>query len=245
MLLPASEIHAMLQITYNPLLKNINQAPFSLLTFDIPVATFCGSSMLDGYQRPPFASTNYQPTLLIHVIHPLNVFSCAILTRMSSSGQPKKSVDEIWKQLNAKTARPQSNKNFDKLWFGFTSDVSNNKAGPVTSSPHQGLNPLTGLLKSKAPPANARTDASNAAQPKAVENAPAMSMERCVQSLQGTETALRKTALLTIQKAAKDPAHEHRAEFEELADGQIGKALLRRFDDPSEVCRELAVGTLR
>ena len=29
-----------------------------------------------------------------------------------------------------------------------------------------------------------------------------------------------------------------------LEGGKLGKALLRRYDDPSETCRELAVGTM-
>lgn len=207
-------------------------------------------SVVRQLQETLFVTVEDKPCSFINVTHAYS--SCIIFTsivdvtskrasRMEAKATQKPSVDDIWKQLNAKNPR-QSGKNFDKLWHGFSSDVGT-KAAP--SGRDAGYNPLTGLLKAKPAAGDAGGAAKQAVSDVSASATAPMTMERSVQALQATEASLRKAALLNIQAAAKDAGHVYRSEFEDLADSQIGKALLRRFDDPSEVCRELAVATMR
>lgn len=113
----------------------------------------------------------------------------------------RRDVNAIWQQLNA--SRPESNREFDRLWHGFSSDISRSNK-PCSSSTQDTtkkqaqqlkLDPLIGKLA-----AFRHTSVSQEQQqiPSAtgLEGA---ALDRLVQALQSPDASVRKAALQQVQ----------------------------------------------
>ncbi|KAG2499196.1 hypothetical protein HYH03_002777 [Edaphochlamys debaryana] len=166
-----------------------------------------------------------------------------------SAGKPASKADAIWAQLKSSGPKAQ-NVNFNKLWAGFTSDPAAGPIGPKKpvatyqeqlvprSAPRAPASGSAGAPAAPAPQqpaATAKPDSDTALQV----------VVRCVAGLKDSSTAARRKALQDVQSQILDnPALDEAWLTERLESDGLGKALLRRFDDPSESHREMAVTCL-
>ncbi|WIA41829.1 hypothetical protein OEZ86_009159 [Tetradesmus obliquus] len=159
----------------------------------------------------------------------------------------RRDVNAIWQQLNA--SRPASNRDFDKLWHGFSSDISRSNK-PCSSSTQDTakkqaqqlkLDPLIGKLAVVRQTSASQEQQQKLAPPTDLEGA---ALDRLVQALQSPDANVRKAALHQVQVAFVSRTPPPSAEdVAEALSCKLGKALLRRFEDKSEACREAAVST--
>lgn len=162
----------------------------------------------------------------------------------------KRDVEAIWRSMNTSTCR-RSKQSLEKLWHGFSSDISKPSSRAVAAQDTEKrkaqqqlkLDPLSCKLTAQEKPEAADSDAS--APITSLEGA-AGSMDRIVLSLQSADASIRRATLQQTQATfiTCTPPLEPEAVADVLS-CKLGKALLRRFEDTSEACRELAVTTLQ
>ncbi|EFJ44828.1 hypothetical protein VOLCADRAFT_106220 [Volvox carteri f. nagariensis] len=188
------------------------------------------------------------------------------------SGSSNSKVNAIWQQLKSAHGAPKAQGvNFNKLWHGFHSDSAQGKVKPGTtkSAPERGIHQPTPdpvapkHLQPQPQPQPQPLQPSISSKPDA--NTALQLVARCVAGLKDSSQAARRRALQDVQVPAEsvhswrwgrqqgvatslldNPALSEQWLTERLEGDGLGKALLRRFDDPSDTCREMAVtGLLR
>ncbi|GLI68794.1 hypothetical protein VaNZ11_013291 [Volvox africanus] len=164
-------------------------------------------------------------------------------------------VNAIWQQLKSAHGGPKTpGVNIDKLWHGFISDPIQGKvkAGtkpanePCTYQPQLIDRATQGTLDSASKPLQPQPQRPAAGSKPDADTALQL-VARCVAGLKDSSQAARRKALQDVQSQLLDnPALSEKWLTERLEQDGLGKALLRRFDDPSDTCREMAVtGLLR
>ncbi|GIL43408.1 hypothetical protein Vafri_1181 [Volvox africanus] len=162
-------------------------------------------------------------------------------------------VNAIWQQLKSAHGGPKTPKvNFDKLWHGFISDPIQGKVKPGTKPANepgtyqaQHIDRATqGALDSASKPLQPQPQRPDARSKPDADTALQL-VARCVAGLKDSSQAARRKALQDVQSQLLDnPALSEKWLTERLEEDGLGKALLRRFDDPSDTNREMAVSGL-
>ncbi|GLC35967.1 hypothetical protein PLESTB_000524400 [Pleodorina starrii] len=178
------------------------------------------------------------------------------------SGSSSK-VNAIWQQLKSAHGGGQKTAavNFNKLWHGFSSDPVQGKARPAKPAPCGQGSTYQAQLIDRTTARNApdpgpkqpqQPSPSQTQQPLAISGSakpdPETALQlvaRCVAGLKDSSQAARRKALQDVQTQLLDnPALSEQWLAERLEGDGLGKALLRRFDDPSDGCREAAVTSM-
>lgn len=174
----------------------------------------------------------------------------------SAAGNSKPSVDDVWQKLKqeAKPRAPQGTSakalsvDFNKLWQGFSSDTRPSGKPAATKKAAVQLE-VDQLYKSPARPAaeagSTALSASRTAQELPGPAASEQLVARCVAAMKDTSGTTRRRALQDIKDNILGNPQLRQAWLAERLESDLGKALLRRFEDPMEASRELAVCLLR
>ncbi|GAX77040.1 hypothetical protein CEUSTIGMA_g4487.t1 [Chlamydomonas eustigma] len=150
----------------------------------------------------------------------------------------KRDVDAIWAQLKASTNPSRSTEN--TLTGKSASMPPKNVITVVASTSAENLK-VPDFAPSRAPQQQGAQDETHI-QPQGLDEIP-----RLISALQDTSVHTRKRALTQIRDLMLDSENlelDESAVQEWLEGGKLGKALLRRYDDSAEACRELAVSIL-
>ncbi|GFR41385.1 hypothetical protein Agub_g2068, partial [Astrephomene gubernaculifera] len=162
-------------------------------------------------------------------------------------------VDAIWQQLKGAHAAPKAQAvNFNKLWHGFSSDPMQGTKRPAAKPPQPPSTYESQLVqRSSRGPADAHpSQQQQQQQPAAVRSKPdpetaLQLVARCVAGLKDSSQSARRKALQDVQSHLLDnPSLDESWLASRLEGDGLGKALLRRFDDPADSCREAAVSSL-
>ncbi|KXZ56414.1 hypothetical protein GPECTOR_1g369 [Gonium pectorale] len=178
--------------------------------------------------------------------------SPGVTSGASAAGGGSK-VDAIWQQLKGAHVAPKAQGvNFNKLWHGFSSDSMQGTKRPAPKpaaqqpSAERSSRPLGVEVAQSQPPAPAAPPSQQAATTAKPDPATALQLvARCVAGLKDSSQGARRKALQDVHSQLLDnPALSESWLADRLEGDGLGKALLRRFDDPADSCREMAVSGL-
>jgi hypothetical protein len=119
----------------------------------------------------------------------------------------RRDVEAIWQQLNA--SRPSNKQSFDRLWHGFSSDVSrpnkpcsSSSQDTIKKSQQLKLDPFIGKFAAAGIKTNSIEHHSKHETATGLEGA---ALDRLVQALQSPDASVRKAALHQVQVSFAQP----------------------------------------